>query len=345
MSLKVRFALFCLGLALASVVVLNVGPGVIWQHLHRTGWLLLPVSLVWGVVYSFNAAAWYSMLSMERARPGPFRAWAISVSTFALNYVAPAAGLAGEGYRALSVAPWLGRQRALGSVVQYRLLFSLAHMLFVFSAVLPAIFLLPHTLPILSLLIGTAVGVAVVIWFLIRRHHEGILEAGLDLLLLIPGIRRLARRLERRREKLRELDLQVTTLYREHPGVFWRAIGLEYLARCVMPFELALIFWGLGLGARIPEAFLATALSTAILNLLFFLPFELGAREGGMYLVFTLLGFGADYGVFAAVVTRLRELVWTTIGLLLLWAHGDSVRGTVAAGPERETRLGDPTGD
>jgi uncharacterized protein (TIRG00374 family) len=330
-SLKVRFALFCLGLVLASVVVIHVGPGVIWQHFTRTGWLLLPVSLVWGVVYTLNTAAWYSMLSLERARPGPLRAWAISVSTFALNYVAPAAGLAGEGYRALSVAPWIGRQRAIGSVVQYRLLFSLAHMLFVISAVLPAIFLLPHTLPILSLLLGTAVGVSVVIWFLIRRHHEGILEAGLDLLLLIPGVRRLARRLEPKREKLRELDLQVITLYHEHPRVFWRAILLEYLARCTMPFELALIFWGLGLGVRIPEAFLATALSTTILNLLFFLPFELGAREGGLFVVFTLLGFGADLGVFAAVVTRLRELVWATIGLLLLWAHGDSVRGIPAA--------------
>lgn len=334
MSLKVRFALFCLGLALASVVVLHVGAGVIWQHFRQTGWLLLPVALVWGAVYTLNASAWYSMLSIERARPGRFRAWAITVSTFALNFVAPAAGLAGEGYRALAVSPWLGRQRAIGSVVQYRLLFSLAHMLFVISAVIPAIFILPHTLPVLALLLGTALGVSIVIWFLIRRHHEGILEAGLDLLLLIPLVNLAARRLEPRRGKLRELDLQVITLYHEHPKVFWRAIGLEYLARCMMPFELALIFWGLGLGVRIPEAFLATALSTTILNLLFFLPFELGAREGGLFVVFSLLGFGADHGVFAAVVTRLRELVWAAIGLALLWAHGDSVRhGTVA--PER----------
>ncbi|MEO8140869.1 MAG: lysylphosphatidylglycerol synthase transmembrane domain-containing protein [Gemmatimonadota bacterium] len=329
MNLKVRFALFVVGFALAAVVVLHVGPAVIWGHLRQTGWLLLPVVLVWAVVYTLNTVAWYTMLGLEPARPTFLRSWAISVSTFALNYIAPAAGLAGEGYRALSVAPWLGRQRAIGSVVQYRLLFSLAHMLFVFTAVIPAIFLLPHTAPILTLLIATALGVALVIWFLIRRHHEGILEAGLDFLLMIPGLRRLARRLEPRRLKLRELDLQVTTLYQEHPAVFWRAIGLEFLARCVMPFELAIIFWGLGLGVRIPEAFLATALSTTILNLLFFLPFELGAREGGLFLVFSLLGFGADQGVFAAVVTRLRELVWALIGLLLLWAHGDRVSETV----------------
>jgi hypothetical protein len=319
------------GLALATVVVLHVGAAAIWHHLLDTGWLLLPVSLVWGVVYTLNATAWYGMLGLEPSHPGPLRTWTINASSFALNYIAPAAGLAGEGYRALAVAPWLGRQRAFGSVVQYRLLFSLAHMLFVIVALIPGIFLLPHTLPAISLLLATALGVAGVIWFLIRRHHEGILEASLDLLLLIPGVRRLARRLETRREKLRELDLQVTTLYREHPRVFWRAIGLEFLARCVMPFELVVIFWGVGLGIRIPEAFLASALSTALLNIFFFLPFELGAREGGLFLVFSLLGLGAEHGVFAAVVTRLRELVWTVIGLVLLWVRGETV-GASAAG-------------
>ncbi len=334
MSLKVRFALFVVGLVLAGIVVWHVGPTVIVMHLRQTGWLLLPVVLVWAVVYTLNTASWYTMLGIEPSRPSPLRTWAISVSTFALNYIAPAAGLAGEGYRAIAVAPWLGRQRAIGSVVQYRLLFSLAHMLFVIAAVIPAIFILPHTLPILSLLIATALGVALVIWFLIRRHHEGILEAGLDLLLLIPGLRRLVRRLESKRPKLRELDLQIITLYHEHPGVFWSAIGLEFLARCTMSLELATIFWGLGLGFRIPEAIIATALSTTILNLLFFLPFELGAREGGLFLVFSLLGFGATQGVFAAVVTRLRELVWALIGLILLWAHGDRVSTSVSVTPD-----------
>ncbi len=312
-----------MGLALATVVVVQVGPAAVWRHLLETGWLLLPVSLVWGVVYTLNATAWYSMMGIERARPGPLRTWAINASSFALNYIAPAAGLAGEGYRALAVAPWLGRQRAFGSVVQYRLLFSLAHMLFVMFALIPGVFLLPHTLPAFGLLFATALGVAGVIWFLIRRHHEGILEASLDLLLVIPGVRRIGRRLESKRVKLRELDLQITTLYREHPGIFWRAIGLEFLARCVMPFELVLIFWGLGLGIRIPEAFLAAGLGTALINIFFFLPFELGAREGGLFLIFSLLGLGAGHGVFAAVVMRLRELVWTAIGLALLWGSGE----------------------
>jgi uncharacterized protein (TIRG00374 family) len=324
-SLRLRLTLFCVGLLLAAVVVLQVGVATLVRHLLATGWLLLPVSLIWGVVYALNACAWYTMLGLEPSRPSWLRTWSISITSFALNYITPAGGVGGEGYRILAVSPWLGQQRAVGAVVQYRLLFSLGHMLFVLLALIPGIFLLPPTLPAIAVLILTGLFGVGVVWFLMRRYHEGILEATLDLLLWIPGVRRLVRRLEGKRGTLRELDTQITTLYREHPGRFWRALSIEVLSRCVMPLELVVIFWGLGLGIRIPEAYVAYALSSTLINLFFFLPLELGAREGGLYLVFKLLGLGAGHGVFAAVVTRLRELVWTVIGLILLW-HGGRER-------------------
>jgi hypothetical protein len=245
--------------------------------------------------------------------------------------VTPAAGLGGEAYRAAAVAPWLGGQRAVGSVVQYRLLFSLSHMLFVLTALVPAIWLLPGSPAAIGLFVVTLAVGGVVSWFLIRRHQEGILEAGLDLLLAIPGIRRMARPLEARRDSLRDLDRQITTVYHEHPGAFWRALAVEYLARFVTVVEISIIFWGLGLGPRPVAAMVATALSTTVANMFFFLPFELGAREGGLFLVFKLLGLGPEHGVFAAVVIRLRELVWMLVGLAFLWLSGGRI--TAEPGP------------
>jgi uncharacterized protein (TIRG00374 family) len=322
-SLRLRLVLFAVGLALAALVVHQVGVASLATHLRTAGWLLLPIVAVWGVVYTGNAFAWATMLGPEPSRPGFFRTWAINVTSFTLNYIIPAAGMGGEAYRAYALSPWLGRHRALSVVVQFRLMHSLAHMLFVLVALVPGVFLMPRTVTGVIVFVFTGLFGAGVAWFLHRRHQEGILEAGLDLLLAIPGIRRLARKLEPRRTTLREMDSQITTLYHEHPGRFWTALGIEFLSRCAMSLELALIFWGLGLGIRIPEAFVAAALVTTLINLLFFLPLELGAREGGLYLVFALLGLGAEHGLFAAVVTRLRELVWAGIGLCLLWLHGE----------------------
>ena len=326
MSLKLRLGLFLFGLAMAALVISQVGVQALMAHLATAGWLLLPVTLVWSVVYLANATGWRTILSIEPDRPGIWRTWLITVTSFALNYVTPAAGLGGEAYRAAAVSQWLGGRRAVGSVVQYRLLFSLAHMLFVLTALVPAIWLLPGT-PVSFGLFGlTLVMGGIVSWFLIRRHQEGILEAGLDLLLAIPGIRGLARPLERRRESLRDLDQQITTVYHQHPGVFWRAILVEYLARWITVAELSVIFWGLGLGPRPMTAFVATALSTTFANLFFFLPFELGAREGGLFLVFKVLGLSPEHGVFAAVVIRLREIAWMLMGLALLWLSGGRIK-------------------
>lgn len=329
MSVRVRLALFLLGLGLAGGVVAHIGVDTLLEHLKATGWLLFPVVLIWGVVYTLSAAAWYTLLGIEPGAPGYARTWVLNVSSFALNWVMPAAGLGGEGYRVVAISPWIGQQRAVGSVVQYRLLHSLAHMIFILVALIPGIFLLPRTAPVSALLAVTAAVGFGIAWFLHRRHQEGILEAGLDLLLAIPGVRRLARRLETKRRTLRELDAQITTMYHQHPRRFWRALLLEFLSRCVMALELAVILWGVGLGIRLPEAFVTSALSTALFNLLFFLPFELGSREGGLFLVFSLLGLGAAHGVFAAVVQRLRELTWAGIGLGLLWVSGERLPSRV----------------
>jgi hypothetical protein len=94
---------------------------------------------------------------------------------------------------------------------------------------------------------------------------------------------------------------------------------------------MCIIFWGLGLGPRPVTAFVATALSTTFANLFFFLPFELGAREGGLFLVFKLLGLAPEHGVFTAVVTRLRELTWTLLGLAFLWVSGGKIEAVPGA--------------
>jgi len=52
---------------------------------------------------------------------------------------------------------------------------------------------------------------------------------------------------------------------------------------------------------------------------LFFVPFELGAREGAFYLLFGLFGLDPQLGLYASIVSRVRDIVWIGAGLLLIW--------------------------
>ena len=52
--------------------------------------------------------------------------------------------------------------------------------------------------------------------------------------------------------------------------------------------------------------------------MLFFLPLQLGGREGGFLMSARGLSLTTDAGIIVALLVRIRELIWTAIGLLLI---------------------------
>ena len=52
--------------------------------------------------------------------------------------------------------------------------------------------------------------------------------------------------------------------------------------------------------------------------MLFFMPLQLGGREGGFLMSARGLSLTTDAGIMVALLVRIRELIWTAIGLLLI---------------------------
>lgn len=50
----------------------------------------------------------------------------------------------------------------------------------------------------------------------------------------------------------------------------------------------------------------------------FFMPLQLGGREGGFLMSVSGLGLTTSAGIFVALIVRIRELIWTAIGLLFI---------------------------
>lgn len=96
------------------------------------------------------------------------------------------------------------------------------------------------------------------------------------------------------------------------------AVALELACRMCSAFEIYLVLMALGGGVGYLDCVLILAFTSLIANLLFFMPLQLAGREGGFLLSATGLGFTASTGIFVALLIRLRELVWTGIGLLLI---------------------------
>ena len=125
-------------------------------------------------------------------------------------------------------------------------------------------------------------------------------------------------RLEPRREGLIEVDRQLIAFHRASPGRYYGALTLEYAARAFSMLEFFIIARGVGHPVTFGTAFLIGGFSSLVVNLFFFMPFNVGSKEGGLYVIFAALGLPPRLGVAASVLSRMRELTWIAIGLLLV---------------------------
>ena len=135
----------------------------------------------------------------------------------------------------------------------------------------------------------------------------------------IPYLRRWARPfVERNREKLAEVDAQIAALHNQNPRTFVSAVLLELSCRLLSTLEIWFILLVIMPEVTIPQCILIYAFTTLFANMLFFMPLQLGGREGGFLMSTEGLSMTAQAGIFVALIVRLRELIWTAIGLLLI---------------------------
>ena len=319
MSRTLRLALFLLGAAVFGYLVAQIGIGQLASDAGRTGFMFVPIVLLYALVYACSALAWQLTMG-DSSRPSFWRTYAVTISAGALNFLTPVVNAGGEPFRVAALAPWLGTRRAAGSVILHRMLHSFAYVLVWFTAIVLAFALLPPETPnVVPIILGVAGLVLLCILALIMSaHRSGMLERLLNWMGRVPLLRRLAALLEPKRAMLMELDQQITEFYHRQPGRFVQALLLEYLSRCIFMVEIVLIVASLGYRLSYLRAFTIGGLEALVGNLLFLVPFELGAREGSYFALFALFGMDPQLGLYTSIVSRVRDLVWIGLGLLLM---------------------------
>jgi hypothetical protein len=226
--------------------------------------------------------------------------------------------LGGEPYRVLALDKDIDRQRAISSVILYNMIRWLAHFIFWLSAAAIALVTMKLTPSLFFSLLGVCVVLISLVMFFLARHKNGIFESLLAWMARNRLLRRYAQKLEPHRAALLSLDTQITQLYQHHRRTFYTSIALEYISRVIASFEFLFILKALGFTPAFLEALYINAATSFILNMLFFVPFELGTREGGLYVVMESIGYTQGIGVFIGLVNRLREFFWTLIGMALM---------------------------
>lgn len=314
------------GLAVLALMVTQLDFAQVWSGLSRAGYWFVAVIALWFFLYMFNTASWYVIINnagdaddKNVKKVGFWWLYKITVSGFALNYATPGGLMGGEPYRIMSLSPKIGTERASSSVILFAMTHIFSHFWFWFLSVLLYVVVHPVGVVMGAMLSVVTLFTLVAIWFFVKGYKKGIAVSILGLLSRFPLVKRWAQGFfERHREQLANIDSQIASLHNQNPKAFVSAVLLELSCRIVSALEIYFILLVIQPSANYLDSILILAFTSLFANMLFFMPLQLGGREGGFLMSAKGLALTTSAGIFVALIVRIRELIWTAIGLLLI---------------------------
>lgn len=324
MPARVRNLFFFIGLT--SIVVMLCTFDMSWadilRHVRRAGIVLPAAILLWLPIYVMNACSWSLILNDGKTPAvGFLRILKYTISGYALNSVTPVGLLGGEPYRIMELTPRVGKARAAGSVILYAMMHIFSHFCFwLFSL---GVFLVRYgrtlSLPSGLLLAAVTAFCLLGVYFFLEGYRNGLAMRVLHFFSRWPLLGRRVRAFATAHAGgIRKVDAQIAELHARRRSTFHLSLSLEFLARLVGCFELQLILSVFTRDISYWDCLLMQAFMSLFANLLFFIPMQMGTREGGLAIVTGGLRMSGAYGVLTGLITRLRELFWIAVGLLLI---------------------------
>lgn len=325
------FLLF--GLVALAVMIWRFPEG--WDIIRQNPWQVvryLPgVVGIWLFVYLLNAWAFQVLVNTsDHDKHLSLRhALKLTISGYAFSYTTPF-GSGGSPYRVMELSRHIGMPRAVSSVALYAMMHMFSH--FFLWATALVVFVALHfakMTPWLWTLFALYMSVFLLaILFFRHSYKHGIIARLFKLFFFIPVLGRYARRFYARHETaFATTDANIRYL-NEHPRQLWGALAMEYVGRVLNSFEFYFILLAFGIdGASFADALIILGFSSLVGNLLFFLPMQIGAREGALAIIVPLLfsGVSGALGIYVAFFTRVREIFWIAVGVSLVKVGNQSL--------------------
>lgn len=330
MKKKYQNGFFIFGLVLLGIMLTQLDYAEVWRGLQHTGYWFFAVLALWMALYVLNTSAWYIIIKagqkQDTTQNGynnkPINFWwlyKVTVSGFALNYATPGGLMGGEPYRIMSIAPKIGTERASSSVILYAMTHIFSHFWFWFVSIVLFFITQPLTTGHLTIVLASTVFCLLGLWFFMVGYQKGLAFRAMRLLSHVPFVKRWALGfIERNKTQLDNIDQQISALHKQNRSTFVSAVFLELGCRIISALEIYFILLVIMPDVNYIQCILILAFTSLFANLLFFIPLQLGGREGGFLMSTSGLGIASSSGIFVALIVRIRELIFTGLGLLLI---------------------------
>lgn len=314
---------FLIGLCVLGYMIYKMGIDVMWGNIKQTGWWFAAIIGVWAIVYLINALSFRFIIQdgePESKKIRFLKLFKITISGYAINYITPFGLLGGEPYKILELKPYLGIQKATSSVLLYMMMHFVSHFIFWMISI-PLLFIIVPNVPTsirIILAIAGAVSLILLYWSF-TVYTKGIVSKALSLAAKLPFLKkRVGEYKTKHSVKIEQMDYLIADLYKNRKKDFIVSLSLELLARYVLCVEVLFMMYAINYPITFSQTVIIESIQSMIGNLFFFMPMQLGAREGGFVLAMSIMSMPAAHGIFVGLCMRIRELVWTVVGILLI---------------------------
>lgn len=320
---RLRNILLIAGLLIFSFMIYKIGIDVIASNIAKTGWWFFAIIGIWIPIYFFNALSWYTIIKDKKETKISFlRVMKLTISGYALNYVAPGGLVGGEPYKIMEIRENLGTAKATSSVIAYAMMHFLSHFFYWLMTIPLVLIFIPTQKGLTTSLIVVFVVCVTLIFLLFRGYKKGLILNILQSLQKVPVVKKWARKFVlKQKNNLQRVDEQIAELHNNRPVAFYKALVFDFFARILSALEVFFILTALGQEVTFIDSIIIIGISSLFANIFFFSPMQLGTREAGFALALTSLSLPLGLGVSVSLITRVRELAWILIGLVLIKIH------------------------
>lgn len=326
MKTVARLLLLAAGLALFAWFIQRAGVEEIWRTCLNLGWLA-PLALVpYAVIYAADTLGWRFAFSGSVSLPvGFWRLYFVRWCGESVNNVVPSAYIGGE-----SVKVYLLHKRgvpagqAAASVIVGRTLQVLTQVLFIALGAAAFLWIADpgsHVQRGMAFaLAGSVAAVAGLFWLQSHGMFSVTFRA-------LSKFRLRFASLESKRQKLEQVDRRVVDFYRNERRRFALSAGAYFTGWLLDTLDIYLVAWLLGMPIHWTQALAVEAFISVAKMLGLFVPGALGVQESGIALVCRLAGLPDALGLAYAIIRRGRDVVYASIGWLLLYFEETTLKG------------------
>jgi len=321
-----RNIFFVIGFLALVVMVWYIGFDTIIENVAKTGWWFAAIIGMWLPIYLINTLAFITIIrdgNPVNHKVSFLHILKINLSGFALKAATPLGFLGGDPYKIMEFKSLLGMEKATSSVLLYTMTHITAHFLFWALSILAAALFLPMPLNISIMLIAIFLVFVVLLFLIWKCYRNGLTVRFFELLSRTPLIKRwVANFYKKHHNRLVQIDEQISHLYNGRRRAFIQTLGLELIGRICNCLEVYVILKSVNCDVSIIQTVVIYTFMSLFTNILFFSPMQIGTREGGFLLAFKALSLSGGLGIYVSLVTRVREVFWIGIGMLLMKVKG-----------------------